>query len=241
MLVRYSWPSSLCTPCAKLASISIRAVVNGLDEFVRDLLHLQRYFNANQLSSLEVHHCLVLDQLFNWHVRGRSNGSVPGRKVDEGGALRCRKRAGARVVNRNFCQQRTRCGRERRQGRPPRFRDVARSPTGQHQRLEHHKLRHALGSRSASQTHAARVRRVEVDKANVRLPLADKDRVVVDDPHAVELIVSMKDDPVLAATPLQRLGSCSSVWFLISNPVRKIGKFAIALSLIDLPSIKFFR
>jgi hypothetical protein len=30
---------------------------------------LQRYFNANQLSNLEVHHCLVLDQLFNWHVR----------------------------------------------------------------------------------------------------------------------------------------------------------------------------
>jgi hypothetical protein len=56
--------------------------------------------------------------------RGRSNGSVSGRKVDEGGALRCRKRAGARVVNRNFCQQRTRCGRERRQGRPPRFRDA---------------------------------------------------------------------------------------------------------------------
>jgi hypothetical protein len=69
MLVRCSWPSSLCTPCAKLVSISIRAVVNGLDEFVRDLLHLQRYFNANQLSNLEVHHCLVLDQLFNWHVR----------------------------------------------------------------------------------------------------------------------------------------------------------------------------
>jgi len=32
----------------------------------------------------------------------------------------------------------------------------------------------------------------------------------------------------------------SSLWFLIPNPVRKFRKFAIALSLRDLPPIKFF-